>query len=56
MKSLFAPAFFVAIVVMYASTSLASNKPGKALTPLSADEVAIYNAILQHNSANDSAS
>jgi len=50
MKSAFVLAFVLSIVLVCPSTSAGRNKPAKATTPLSADEVAIYNAVLRQYS------
>ena len=55
MKSAFLPAFILGIVLACPPASSTSNKPVKATTPLSADEVAIYNAVLRHYSGNQDA-
>jgi hypothetical protein len=47
-------AFLLAVVLAFPPTSYASGKPVKAAIPLSADEVAIYKAILQQFGKNDS--
>jgi hypothetical protein len=54
MKSAFAPSFLLLIMLAHPSTIFSSNKPAKAIAPLSTDEVVIYKAILQKNTANDS--
>jgi hypothetical protein len=47
--------FLVAMaVVAYPSIGFTSSKPAKASAPLSADEVAIYQAIIRQHSAKDS--
>lgn len=48
MKSAFLLAIVLAIVPACTSTGVMSNKPVKSTTPLSADEVAIYKAVLRH--------
>jgi hypothetical protein len=53
-KVAFLSSLLLAVALACPSTSFASNKPVKTTTPLGADEVAIYNAILQQYSANDS--
>lgn len=50
MKSSFLSALFMAVMLPCTSTSAASDKPVKATSPLSADEVSIYNAVLRHYS------
>ena len=52
MKSVFLLAFVLAIVPVCTSTSAMSDKPVRAATPLSADEVAIYAAVLRYYSDN----
>jgi hypothetical protein len=54
MKGAFVPALLLAIALAYPSTGFAGNKPVRAATPLSADEGAVYKAILQQYGANDS--
>jgi hypothetical protein len=54
MKAAFVPALLLAVALAYPPTSFAGDKPVKAATSLSADEVAIYKAILQQYGANDS--
>jgi hypothetical protein len=46
MKSAFLPTFVLALACMFTAAMI--DKPVKATTPLSADEVAIYNAVLRH--------
>src|SRR5215469_9122589 len=55
MKSVFLSALVLGIVLACPSTSSTGNKPVKATIPLSADEVAIYNAVLRHYSGNKDA-
>jgi hypothetical protein len=47
MKIAFLPVFILGLLA-WPSTSSTSNEPVKATTPLSADEVAIYQAVLRH--------
>lgn len=54
MKSTLVQILFFAIVLGHPSTSVSSDKPVKVTTPLSADEVAVYNAVLQQYTAKDS--
>jgi len=52
MKSAFLLTFVLVIGLAYTSTSAMSDKPVKVTTPLSANEVAIYNAVLRQYSDN----
>lgn len=61
MKRTLVRGLLAAIAVAFPSTPFAvkvtgftNSKPAKALAPLSADEVAIYQAIISHHSAKDS--
>ena len=48
MKCFFLPALIMAVVLLCTSTSAAtSDKPVKATSPVSADELSIYNAVLR---------
>lgn len=54
MRAAFVSSLLLAIALAYPSTVFARNKPVKTTTPLGADELAIYKAILQQYDASDS--
>jgi hypothetical protein len=55
MKSSFLPALFMAVMLPCTFISVANDKPVKASSPLGADEVFIYNAVLRHYGDKDTA-
>lgn len=50
MKSSFLSALIMAVMLLCTSTSATSDKPVRTTSPLNADEVSIYNAVLRHYS------
>jgi hypothetical protein len=51
----FLPALFMAVMLPCTFISVANDKPVKATSPLGADEVFIYNAVLRHYGDKDTA-
>lgn len=51
MKSPFLPALIIAMVLLCTSTNATGDKPVKATSPLSADELSVYSALLRHYSS-----